>query len=120
MSCTLDSEYGNVIMRSNLNGVVLKVCLFHVGQAFFKNFCEFNLKAEYKADGALKKWFSQVFILALIPLESVDDYWINTIMPAMSQLSYKYTKIQGFTEYIINNYFEGSFPQKYWNHFLTF
>ena len=37
----------------------------------------------------------------------------------MTQLTYKYKKLQGFTEYVINNYFEGSFPQKYWNHFLT-
>ena len=57
------------------------------------DFCKFNLKAAYEADAALKKWFRQIFILALIPLESVHDYWINTI--------------------------EGSFPQKYWNHFLT-
>ena len=77
------------------------------------------MKVAYETDEALKKWFRQIFILALIPLESVDDYWINTIMPAMSQLTYKYKKLQGFTEYVINNYFEGSFPQKYWNHFLT-
>ena len=37
----------------------------------------------------------------------------------MSQLKIKYAKIQGFTEYVLNTYFEGSFPLHVWNHFLT-
>ena len=44
---------------------------------------------------------------------------VNTIMPDMTQLRYKYKKIEGFTEYVLNNYFEVNFLIKYWNHFLT-
>ena len=98
---------------------VLKVCLFHVGQAFFKNFVKHGFKVLYETDKNIRSWFHKVFIMALIPLESIESFWINNIMPAMTLLSGTYPKIEGFAKYIIDNYFEGSFPMKCWNHFLT-
>ena len=98
--------------------IELKVCLFHVGQAFFKNLTKHGLKVAYETDEVLRKWFRQVFILSLIPLENVDSYWIDVIMPIMSQLKIKYAKIQGFTEYVLNTYFGGNFLLHVWNHLL--
>ena len=37
----------------------------------------------------------------------------------MNLLSNTFAKLDGFCKYIVDNYFEGSFPMKYWNHFLT-
>ena len=67
------------------------------------------IKVAYKTDEVLRKWFRQVFILSLIPLENVDSYWIDVIMPIMSQLKIEYAKIQEFTQYVLNTYFEGNF-----------
>ena len=64
---------------------------------------------KFHTDEVLQKWFRQVFILLLKPLESVDSYWIGVIMLIMSQLKIKYAKIQRFTEYVLNTYFEGNF-----------
>ena len=77
------------------------------------------MKVAYETDEILRKWFKKIFILTIITIENIDEFWINTIMPGMTQLRYKYKKIEGFTEYVLNNYFEGNFLIKYWNHFLT-
>ena len=57
--------------------------------------------------------------MTLIPPSAVDDYWEDVVMAEYITLKDTYPKLTKFIEYIINNYFEGSFPKSMWNHFET-
>ena len=50
----------------------------------------------------------------IIPI-NVEAYWCDT----MNLLSNTFAELDEFSKYIVDNYFEGNFPMKYWNHFLT-
>ena len=57
--------------------------------------------------------------MTLVPSSLVDDYWENVIMVEYNSLKVEFRKLTDFVEFIIENYFEGSFPKSMWCHFET-
>jgi hypothetical protein len=57
--------------------------------------------------------------LGLISPDDVDEFWEKVIMAEYEALKVDYPQLTKFVEYIIDNYFEGSFPVTMWNHFHT-
>jgi hypothetical protein len=49
--------------------------------------------------------------MTLVPSSLVDDYWESVIMVEYNSLKGEFPKLTDFVEYIIENYFEGSFPK---------
>ena len=94
-------------------------CLFHVGQAWFKKFSKLGFKQAYVDDKRITEWFRKVFAMTLVPSSLVDDYWESVIMVEYNSLKGEFPKLTDFVEYIIENYFEGSFPKTMWCHFET-
>ena len=98
---------------------LILACLLHVGQAWFKYFSKLGFKTLYGENDQIRKWFQKVFAMTLIPPSAVDEYWEDVIIVEYITLKDTYPKLTNFIEYIINNYFEGSFPKSMWNHFET-
>ena len=115
-----DMELGAMkAFKYNWPSANIKACLFHVCQAWFKNLVKQGLKEAYDQDENLRKWFKKLFTMALISPDDVDEFWEKVIVSEYDVLKSSYPSLEKFVEYIINNYFEGSFPVTMWNHFKT-
>ena len=57
--------------------------------------------------------------MTFVPSSLVDDYLENVIMVEYYSLKGEFPKLTNFLEYIIENYFEGSFPKSMWCQFQT-
>ena len=115
-----DMELGAMkAFKYNWPSANIKACLLHVGQAWFKNLVKQCLREAYDQDENLRKWFKKLFTMALISPDDVDEFWEKVIVSEYDVLKSSYSSLEKFVEYIINNYFEGSFPVTMWNHFKT-
>ena len=86
---------------------------------WFKKLAKLGLQVDYGDDPNLQRWFKKVFTMALISPDDVDEFWEKVIMAEYETLKVNYPQLTKFVEYIIDNYFEGSFPVTMWNHFHT-
>ena len=59
-----------------------------------------GLKTEYKENSKFQKWIKMIFTLALILIDKISDQ-LEIIMQV--------EKIEEFTDYFVENYFEGNF-----------
>lgn len=92
----------------------IKGCLFHWCQALLKNF-EHHLSKKIIADNKdYMDWFHKFCAMALIPVAEISDYFDSILAQIPPGYSAKYQK---FTDYFVNTYFEGNFPQEVWTHF---
>jgi hypothetical protein len=89
----------------------IKGCLFHWAQALLKNF---KLHLTPTIAATQMDWFRKFCAMALIPISKISDYFDGLLEEIPEEYAAKYRK---FTDYFVNNYFEGSFPQEIWNHF---
>ena len=53
-------------------------CLFHFGQALFKNLCDkCGLRQEYYDNEDLRLWFRRMQALAFVPLDKIESVYGN-------------------------------------------
>lgn len=105
--------------NANLSG-----CFFHLGQSFHKKIVELNLKVFYDDNTFdLKTWVGKVIALALIPVDKVDDVWIELLdgvpiavdSAAATAFNENVTK---FCDYVTENYIDTDlFPKPLWNQY---
>ena len=57
--------------------------------------------------------------MTLISPDDVEEFWEKMVMDKYETLKENYSQLTEFVEYILDNYFEGSFILSLWNHFLT-
>ena len=55
-------------------------CLFHFGQALFKNLCDkCGLRQEYYDNEALRMWFRRMQALAFVPLDKIENVYLTLV-----------------------------------------
>ena len=70
------TDFKSVFNSVNEDGKLIlqmKGCLFHFGQSLMKNVNKLGLKQSYQKDQKIKDWIKSIFMLALIPLNDVND-----------------------------------------------
>ena len=88
--------------------------MFHFGQSIMKKLNSLGLKTEYKENYEFQNWIKMIFTLALIPIDKILGQW-EIIMHTRPQVE----RIEDYTDYFVDNYFEGRFRMELLNHFLT-
>ncbi|CAM4971374.1 unnamed protein product [Rotaria socialis] len=95
--------------------IQVKGCLFHYGQALFRNFMKLNLKTPFQADESLRNWFRSFAAIALLPETDMEE--ANQYLRTTKPLLYE-KQIDSFLEYHDRTYgIQSSFPPKMYNHY---
>ena len=92
----------------------LKGCLFHFGQALFRNLQGPGPSPAYRSSEEVRKWFRMFVGLALFPVPRVVDGYDLVVthtldLPVFFQ----------FNEYFHETWINGNFPLTIWNHFRS-
>ena len=94
-------------------------CFFHFGQSLFRHIVSCGLKEEYTKDCVLKTWVRKVTAIALVPLDEVENVFLELLCEKPS-----YDAIETWADYVLHTYIERSedscqpfFDKKLWNQF---
>ncbi|CAF2209980.1 unnamed protein product [Rotaria magnacalcarata] len=115
-SITIDFELAvkNVFHKS-FPHVQVKGCLFHYGQALFRNFVDLNLRTAFQNDENVRIWFRSFAAIALLPPEDMNE----SIQHSRTTYPTTYRKeINSFLKYHNKTYgINSSFPPIMYNHY---
>ena len=112
---TTDFELAAIsAFKMEFPNVASKGCLFHLGQSILKRLGKLGLKTANSDNEGFNTWVKQIFAMALVPIEKVDELW-ETILETKPNLP----NVEAFIGYFVDNYFEGSFQIEFLNHFNT-
>jgi len=99
---------GRVFPNSNIRG-----CFFHYTQCVWKAVQRFQLVKDYTEDMEVKKLVRRAAALPLVPLDKVEDVWLETISDSPQG-----EQVVRFMDYITTQWIEGRvFQPHVWNHF---
>ncbi|XP_071093722.1 uncharacterized protein [Haliotis cracherodii] len=104
-------------LQTEFQGSDIKGCFFHFTQAIWRKTQELGLAVGYRDNPLVEQWIRQAFALPLLPLQQVQDAWIDS----MNQ-SPDVPNADEYNDYIVTNWvhYEASFPLSLWNHHQTF
>ncbi|XP_041369639.1 uncharacterized protein LOC121383615 [Gigantopelta aegis] len=94
----------------------VKGCYFHYCQALWRKVQNLGLAVQYKEDPPVQQWIRRAARLALLPLNEVQDAWIEAMDSTPNV-----PRAQEFNDYMIVNWidYDARFPLPLWNHHET-
>ncbi|XP_071093494.1 uncharacterized protein [Haliotis cracherodii] len=90
----------------------LRGCFFHYTQSIWRCTQKLGLGTDYKSDDSVKKLVRRAAALPLVPLDKVEDVWIDAI--AEAQQDDWATQLM---DYVTTSWIEGAWNLPTWNHF---
>ncbi|XP_003737394.1 uncharacterized protein LOC100906240 [Galendromus occidentalis] len=95
--------------------------LFHFNQSLWRKVRELRLSAHY-GDSEVKRFIRCTAALALVPLDRVEDAWLEIKSDSPTFEHPAYQKPEDFKMYFINTWMENEtvFPRKIWNQYRNF
>jgi hypothetical protein len=102
------------VVRDLLPTTNIKGCLFHFGQALYRNLQGLGLASLYKTSDDVRKWFRMYIGLAFLPVAHVVEGY-NLVVAHTPDVSQCYI----FNQYFNNTWINGQFPLSVWNHFRS-
>jgi len=103
-------------LRECFDNVVIKGCFFHYAQAIWRKTQTLGLATLYMEDNVVKQWVQRAAALALLPMEAVQDTWLD----AMNE-SPDLPNAEQFNDYVVSTWVddEALFHFTTWNHHDT-
>jgi len=96
-------------------GVEVKGCFFHFTQCIWRKAQQCGLQIPYRENQNIRQLVRRAAVLPLIPPDSVDDVWLNTLEDIWAaDVAIDTTS---FTDYVTTQWIEGDTNQ--WNHHAT-
>ncbi|XP_018495401.1 uncharacterized protein LOC108864373 [Galendromus occidentalis] len=99
----------------------LKGCFFHFSQCHWRKVQALGLVVHYR-EPEIRRFIRSATALALVPLDRIDDAWLEINSESPSSEHAAYEKLEAFISYIIQTWLENDsvFRRHLWNHYRNF
>lgn len=91
---------------------MLRGCFFHYGQCIWRKTQACGLATRYEQEDDIKKLVRRAGVLPLVPVNQVEDVWLN----ALEENEDQGPEVTRFTDYVTETWVEG-LPRREWNHY---
>ncbi|XP_018495297.1 uncharacterized protein LOC108864344 [Galendromus occidentalis] len=118
----LDYEISTLrAIRESFPNSEVKGYLFHFNQCLWREVQGSGLVTFYRECG-VKRIIRSTAALALVPLNRIEDAWLDTNADSSSSEHPAHAKLEDFKLYFINTWMENEtvFPRRMWNHYHNF
>ncbi|XP_003742493.1 uncharacterized protein LOC100908453 [Galendromus occidentalis] len=108
-------------IQESFPGAGVKGCNFHFCQALWRKAQELGLQPYY-GDRAVNRFLKCVAALSLVPLEEIDEAWLQIDSDSPSADHPAFRALDRFKTYFISTWLENEsvFPRVLWNHYRNF
>jgi len=90
----------------------LRGCLFHFAQCIWHRTQKAGLATDYSDDPEVKKFVRRAAALPLVPLDKVEDTWLEIIADSPQG-----DRVMEVMDYVTTTWIEGQWSPAMWNHF---